>query len=40
MKRLHLQSADVAVQRQEREYLARLAGATGGGEIEIFDAPR
>ena len=40
MKRLHLQSADVAVQRQEREYLARLADATGGGEIEIFNTPR
>jgi len=39
LKRLHLQAADDAVQRQEREYLARLADATGGGEIEIF-APR
>jgi len=40
LKRLHLQAADDAVQRQEREYLARLADATGGGEIEIFSPPR
>jgi chemotaxis protein CheD len=40
LKRLHLQAVDEAVQRQEREYLARLADATGGGEIEIFSAPR
>ena len=40
LKRLHLQAADDAVQRQEREYLARLADATGGGEIEIFNVPR
>jgi hypothetical protein len=38
LKRLHLQAADDAVQQQEREYLVRLAGATGGGEIEIFSA--
>jgi chemotaxis protein CheD len=38
LKRLHLQAADDAVQKQEREYLVRLAGATGGGEIEIFSA--
>lgn len=40
LKRLHLQAADDAVQRQEREYLARIADATGGGEIEIFNVPR
>jgi chemotaxis protein CheD len=39
MKKLHLQAADDAVQEQERAYLARLAGATGGGEIEIFARP-
>jgi chemotaxis protein CheD len=35
LKRLYLQQDD-AVQRQEREYLDRLAGSAGGGEIEIF----
>lgn len=34
MKKLHLQGSD-AVQRQEREYLKRLA-RSAGGEIEIF----
>jgi len=38
VKRLHLQQYD-AVRRQEREYLVRLAGTSGGGEIEIFSAP-
>jgi len=35
MKRLHLQPDD-AVQRQEREYLARLADGLEAGEVEIF----
>ncbi|MEP6790942.1 MAG: chemoreceptor glutamine deamidase CheD [Ramlibacter sp.] len=39
LKRLHLLPND-AIQRQEREYLARLAGRAGGGEIEIFTASR
>jgi chemotaxis protein CheD len=38
VKRLHLQPGDV-VERQEREYLARLA-KSGGGEIEMFEAPK
>ena len=39
LKKLHLQAADDAVQKQEREYLVRLASATGGGEIELFATP-
>ncbi len=38
VKRLHLQP-DGVVQQQERDYLVRLAGTTGGGEIEIFSKP-
>jgi chemotaxis protein CheD len=38
LKKLHLQQYD-AVQQQEREYLVRLAGTAGGGDIEIFAAP-
>jgi len=39
MKRLLLQPDDT-VQRQEREYFSRLAHGMGGGDIEIFSAPR
>lgn len=35
LKRLHLQQGD-AVQRQERDYLMRLAGGIQAGEVEIF----
>lgn len=35
LKRLHLQPND-AVQQQERDYLARLAGGIETGEVEIF----
>ena len=38
VKRLHLQPGD-AVERQEREYLQRLARATAG-DIEIFEGRR
>ena len=36
VKRLHLQPGDV-VEKQEREYPAKLA-KSGGGEIEMFQA--
>ena len=39
LRKLH-QLADDTVHRQEREYLARLAGRHRGGEIEIFPATR
>jgi chemotaxis protein CheD len=35
LKKLHLQQ-DNAVQREERELRQRLAGESGGGEIELF----
>lgn len=38
VKKLDAQPDDT-VQRQEREYLRRLADSTGGGEIEIFTGP-
>jgi chemotaxis protein CheD len=40
LKRLHLQSIDALVQRQEREYMKRLEGETDFGDIEIFSPPR
>ncbi|MBI2769483.1 MAG: chemoreceptor glutamine deamidase CheD [Burkholderiales bacterium] len=39
MKKLHMQPDD-ALQRQEREYRSRLDSGSGGGEIEMFRAPR
>jgi chemotaxis protein CheD len=39
LKRLQLLPND-AVQRREREYLSRLARKAGGGDIEIFSAPK
>ncbi len=39
MRTLRLQSGD-ALQREERDYLARLAREPGGGEIELFAPPR
>lgn len=38
LKKLDSQPDD-AVQRQERDYLMRLAKSTAGGEIEIFSGP-
>lgn len=38
VKKLHLKQYD-ALQRQERDYLVRLADTAGGGEIEIFAPP-
>jgi chemotaxis protein CheD len=39
VKRLHLPPND-PVQRREREYLSNLSDNAGGGEIEIFSAPK
>jgi chemotaxis protein CheD len=39
LKKLHLRPDD-AVHQQEREYRMRLAGKPGGGDIELFSAPR
>lgn len=39
MKKLHMQ-LDESLQRQEREYLSQLDSGSGGGEIEMFRAPR
>jgi chemotaxis protein CheD len=39
VKKLHLHNDDT-LQREEREYLTRIAGRTEGGDVEIFSAPR
>jgi chemotaxis protein CheD len=39
VKRLSLSPGET-VQKREREYLSKLAGRGGGGDIEIFRAPR
>src|SRR6185369_9459106 len=39
VKRLHLPPND-PVQRREQEYLSNLSDKAGGGEIEIFSAPK
>ena len=39
VKKLHLRSDD-PIARQELDYLAQLAGKAGGGDFEIFSAPR
>jgi chemotaxis protein CheD len=39
VKRLHLPPND-PVQRREQEYLSTLSDQAGGGEIEIFSAPK
>ncbi|MEJ5991738.1 chemoreceptor glutamine deamidase CheD [Ramlibacter sp. PS3R-8] len=39
VKRLELAPGET-VQKREREYLSRLAGRRGGGDVEMFRAPR
>jgi chemotaxis protein CheD len=40
LKRLHVTPNDTVLQRREREYLSEVSGKAGGGDIEIFSAPR
>ena len=40
VKRLHVTPNDTVLQKREREYLSELSGKSGGGDIEIFSAPR
>ena len=40
MKRLHVTPNDTVLQKRERDYLSELSRKSGGGDIEIFSAPR
>ena len=40
MKRLQVTPNDTVLQKREREYLSEVSRTAGGGDIEIFSAPR